>query len=146
MRITKLTLVLTVLLFSGSVIGQCPDPELVCPFFGPLVGLECTYEGAACEGKDCKGANLGEEFKVVPTGRYYNKWIIMHEGAEDVTGYTYPCGLTEYPGVTHLELDDTKCAFTLVTETGLYMEHFASNPDTGCFGWIECPCVEPLQQ
>lgn len=147
MRVTKLILLLAALVFTGTVWAisnntesACPDPEWVCPYFGSLLGLSCSFEGAACEGKDCEGVFHGEEFEVVATDSDYRKWITRHEGDVSLEGYFLPCDLTLRPGVTMVDVPGTACAFSLITETGLYMEHFASNPDYPCFGFVECPC------
>jgi hypothetical protein len=144
-------LILATLVFSSSAWAMsentesaCPDANWVCPYFGTFLGLSCTFEGAACEGKDCEGVVEGEEFKVVATGSQYQTWITQHEGDVSIAGYFFPCDLTLRPGVTMVDVPDTVCAFSLITETGLYMEHFASVPDDPpCFAWVECPCETP---
>lgn len=150
MQFLKFILILIVLVFSNiswaisnNTESACPNPEWVCPYFGSMLGLSCTFEGAACEGKDCEGVYEGEELEVVATGSNFRKWITKHEGDVSLEGYILPCNLTLRPGVTTVEVPGTACAFSLITETGLYMEHFASNPDYPCFGFTECPCEIP---
>ena len=143
MRIVKTFLVLIVLAFSSPVWAlsantqsACPDPEWVCPYFGSLLSLSCTFEGAACEGKDCEGVYRGEEFEVVATGARYEKWVTRHDGVVSLEGYGLPCDLAVGPDVTQVRIPGTACAFSLITETKLYMEHFVSNPIYPCFGFV----------
>lgn len=152
MRFWKVSFILFVLLFSSSswtlsnnTESACPDPYIVCPYFGNFLGLTCSFEGAACEGKDCEGRYEGEGISVVATGRDFRKWVSKHKGAVSLEGYVLPCGLTMNPGVTFVDIPEsyTACAFTLITDTGLFMEHFASNPDSPCYGFVECPCEVP---
>jgi len=150
MRFVIVLLFVTALAFSNiawamsnNTESACPDPYWVCPYFGDWLNLSCTYEGAACQGKDCEGVVKGEELEVVATGSKYEKWILMHEGAVSVSGYFMPCNLTLRPGVTSLDFPGTACAFSLITENGLYMEHFVSNPEIPCYGWVECSCEVP---
>lgn len=143
----KMIMVLLLLAFSvpSSLYAQCPPPEWACPFFGDYLELSCTFNGNGCVGKECKGSNGGEEFKVVPTGKYYSTWVTMHDGAISVAGYDRPCSLTVRPGVTLVDIpgNETACAFSLITETAIYMEHFVSNDDLSCYAWLECPCELP---
>jgi len=144
MRNMRISSVLFALAISGSVYAQgCPDPEFACPYFGDMLGFTCAFNGNACEGDDCKGANFGEEFKTVPAGKDFKTWMAMHEGAVSVAGYFMPCNLTLRPGVTRVDVPDTACAFSLITDTTLYMEHFVSNPEASCMAWLECPCELP---
>ena len=153
MRLLNVLLILIALLFSSSAWAfpnntesVCPDPYFVCPYFGNFLGLSCTFEGSACEGKDCEGRYEGEGISVVATGRDYRKWVGKYEGAVSLEGYIQPCDLTMHSGVTFIGIPEsfTACAFTLITDTGLYMEHFASNPGSPCYGFVECPCESPV--
>jgi hypothetical protein len=150
MRIVKTFLILICFSISSNVWAiskntesACPDPEWVCPYFGSLLGLSCTFEGVACEGKDCEGVYRGEEIEVVATGSQYSKWITRHDGVVSLEGYGLPCDLTVGPDVTQVIVPGTACAFSLITEAKLYMEHFSSNPIYPCFGFVECPCDLP---
>ena len=108
--------------------------------FGSMYGLSCIYDVASCEAKDCKGSSLGAELKLNPTGRFYEKWVLRHDGVEDLHGLLFPCSLSTQHGATQFFVPGTHCGFFLVTELDRYMELFVTNPDSGCFVWLECNC------
>ena len=144
MRILSAISAVAALMAAGTACGQgCPDPEWACPYFGDLLGFTCGFDGFVCEGDDCRGANLGEEFKTVPAGKDFKTWMAMHDGAVSIEGYFMPCDLTLRPGVTRVDVPGTACAFSLITDTTLYMEHFVSNQESQCMAWLECPCDLP---
>ena len=110
--------------------------EEACDYF--FAGL-CP-SSAACVAKDCLGRNFGDEAMFIPGGKYPKLWIAETDGSI-VDGVGYLCPHTTNDGVSIIRFGElAHCSVTLLTEDHMYIELFASIPETECMAWVECRC------
>ena len=118
--------------------GGCPaSATAFCSAFhaGSEPTAWCAYDG-------CFEMTSGGEVRVVaadeqgPFPRTFFVWTDHSLTPTALEG----CVLTEKHNKTRVDLPDggTRCAASLTTSEYVYFEHFASNPISGCLGWIEC--------
>lgn len=118
--------------------GKCPTAEQACGIYHP--GSEPT---AYCSFQQCFEMNYGSEARVVAAdeqGSFPRTLFVWHKGEMSPIAELIPCVMTQSGHKTRLDILDgeIKCAAALSTSEHLYYEHFASNPATGCLGWVEC--------
>ena len=121
----------------------CPADEVAfCAAFH--LGSEpiawCTYEG-------CFEMTAAEEVRVVAAdeqGLFPRTFFVWTDHSLAPTALE-GCVLTKKGHKTRVDLPDggTRCAASLTTSEYVYFEHFASNPASGCLGWIECRVSRP---
>lgn len=122
----------------GQTYGNCPDPQLVCTTYheNSIATASCGYEA-------CFEMNYGESIRLTVAddeGPFPQNWHVWHTAMV----YSASCLLTQsgssaktklgIPGSPSLP----RCYLTVQTSEHTYFEHFASNPLTGCLGWVEC--------
>jgi hypothetical protein len=135
---------ISLLLMASAAKAVCPTAEQTCTIFPPAIGMSCVPSGDsyACAYEDCLGKNTGAEITLVPGGAYPGLWVARTDGSfEDHPG-ALNCLRTDLPRGTSLIAfpEELHCAALLVTETNVYLEFFASNPLSECYGWVECVC------
>lgn len=117
--------------------GPCPDPYTYCAMAHPgsIPTGYCAY-GA------CFEMSYGGEVRVVAaddSGDFPRKWFIWHKDLIKSVGGS--CTST-FQNKNKIRVDipeeRIKCRLDWETSEYLYHEHFASNPATGCLGWVEC--------
>ena len=128
-----------------ALYGGCPtDLDATCrSFHGPysVATGSCAYEA-------CFEMAYGREVRVVAAdelGDFPKTWFAWHEGTMAPAGGIV-CGLTEEgKKKTRVEIpvDQFRCKVDLTTSERVYHEHFASNPTSGCLGWLECTEIAP---
>ena len=133
----------TTTLASAQSYGHCPDPAVVCELFHPgsiLTGF--------CEDGACFEMSYGSELRLVAAddlGPFPKIWFAWPQGSMNGSG-PFPCNVTQQnKNKTVVEIPALRCQADLVTDNATYHEHFASNPNTGCLGWVECR-ENPLAQ
>ena len=123
--------------------GNCPNPYTFCHFYHPeseMTGF-CGYE--ACFEINSSADGVSAVRAADDSGDFPKTWSVWHEGTLEPAG-TYPCLLTGKENKSRVHIRDEyvppKCRVDLLTNDGHYKyhEHFASNPSTGCLGWVEC--------
>jgi len=141
MWIIRCFVITLLLLVSGLTFAAPPGDGTGCDDGAPLCYL---YSGGACsfnygcKGADCLGKNEGDEISVVPGGIFPGLWLARSDGFMVPTQLA--CGLKDTRGLTLISIPDKHCGAVLYTEEHMYLELFASNPDTNCYGWLECIC------
>lgn len=134
-----------VLGFATPGTGQaqgCPDPQYICTHYHPG-SVATNYCGYA----ECFQMNYGTEMRVTAVdeqGLFPRTWHAWHSGSL-VTPMN--CDTKRSGNKTKLTIPDPGvryiCMVTQQMSDGrLYYHHFASNPNSGCLGWVEC---SPLQ-
>lgn len=114
--------------------GPCPDPVLYCSAVHP--GSEAS---AYCAFDACFEMTVSDELRMVAADeqglfpRTFFVWTDRPLTAAD-------CVLTKSGKKIRVELPAgaTRCRADLSSGEYVYFEHFASNPTSGCLGWLEC--------
>lgn len=122
----------------NNVIAACnfaTGDEACDYFFGGLCPVTewCGY-------KNCLGKQFGDEAMFVAGGLYPKFWIVQTD--ETVAeGVGFPCDFTTNHGVSIVEIGDLgHCSMTIASDDHMYIELFASIPETECVAWVECKC------
>lgn len=122
---------------------SCPIPQNACSLFHP--GSKATH---SCAFGACFEMNLGDTVRTVAAdelGPYPGLWFLWTEAT--VLG-SPSCVLTSQ-GKTKVRIAFPdgiyRCRVDVETDDYFFFEHYASNPYTGCLGWVECrlPKVAP---
>lgn len=120
--------------------GNCPtNADQVCVAYhgvGALAMAYCTYEG-------CFDVNDGAAIRIVAgddEGPFPRTWFAWPESVVTPAGIL-PCAVRQQ-GKKKFRLDipepDPRCAAKLQFGGDTYVQHFVSNPATGCLAWLEC--------
>jgi hypothetical protein len=135
-----------------DAVRQVDDPYASCPFVEHpevLMALTCsTYHPGStvtggCGSGVCFEMSFGGELRMVAAdehGVFPGTWFAWHEGVIGQPSGLIPCIVTTNGKKTRLEIPipGVRCAVTLTTAEHVYVEHIASDPISGCFGWVEC--------
>ena len=120
----------------------CPTAEYVCETY---TNGACEVS-AGCEGSDCYTFYRGAEISVIslgdPEDGFTVDWLARHPGGASLTGFVgRPCEVTPITSsFSKTEIPENHCSAELITNKHYYLEFFASNPVSGCHGWVECQC------
>lgn len=138
----------------------CPIPENYCPAVHQgtttaFCGYEQCKKGVTSEASGIKvEAPSGEGFPMV--------WFVSSTGKLKAGNFTFKCELVEQKDRTLVRIprvvnipatanapaktvkDNIKCGVDLDIGDGqVYHEHFVSNPEKQCLGWVECQQPAP---
>ncbi len=128
--------------FASYAFAQCPNPIDYCTKAHGTKSVATKF----CTGEECFYVNCGgeSEIRVVAddeSGDFPKTWFVWHKGEMTPAG-TFQCELKKKQpsghGKTPVKIIDKKCRADLNTNGHIYHEHFVSNPDTKCLGWVEC--------
>jgi len=121
-----------------DIYGNCPNPQDVCDTFDPgsiaveAYGYEENFE--RCDGEEITIKAIGHD-------DFPQTWFVWHEGTMTPSG-DFECILTPFgKKTTLLEIPVSGyfiCKAILETSNHKYHIHFASNPNSGCLGWVQC--------
>jgi hypothetical protein len=147
-------ILLTILAFGAfacyAFAQGCPNPVTFCS--GAHPGSSVTGQ---CGNEECFGIVEskidGSGIRIVAgdDGDFPRRWFAWHKGTMTPAG-TFKCGLEEKQQRTFVKIPPTvntpttivkhnrRCRADLDINGQLYHEHFVSNPDTKCVGWVEC--------
>lgn len=126
---------------------NCPDPQWVCDYWGPLYSRPVGLATAACEAATCFDKTYGVEASIVAAdgeGLFPRTFIARHAGtlvpvildsceigksavkkSETKTNVSIPAG-TEF------------CVVELDTEDNYYLWFITSSPTASCLSFVEC--------
>lgn len=133
-----------------AVALQLDDVYASCPYeAAELATRTCStyHPGSTITGycflDTCFEMSYGDELRFVAAdelGPFPGTWFAWHNGSITPAAGFIPCGLTTSGRKTRLEIPTpgTRCAVAFSTAEHLYFEHIASNPTSGCLGWVEC--------
>jgi len=125
-------------LSAANLFAGCPNPEELCPLYHP--GSTAT---AYCAYAECFDMSYGEAARVVATddeGLFPSRWNMWHSYEPDIPLWGYPCEFETKGSKSKIWIPEEPpiCYLQLESSDAIYYEHFASNPDSGCLGWMEC--------
>jgi hypothetical protein len=128
---------------------QVEGPYESCPYApADLAARTCaTYHPGSvvntfCFGGTCFEMNFGGEARLVAAdelGAFPTTFFAWHQGVIAPPAGLIPCLFMERGNKTRINIPAQRlCAVSLTTDQHLYYWHFASNPISGCLGWVEC--------
>ena len=127
-------------------ISGCVDPQKVCSDFHP--SSEIT---GYCESEQCIEINYGDKIKLAVTselGVFPKVWFIEGENNLTLSPSPLSCLVTKRDKEILVEIPDNRisCMMALQSSKYKYFEHFTSNPQSPCLGWVECRTPAPGSQ
>jgi hypothetical protein len=123
--------------------GNCPtDPNLACQSFHGIYSVATGY----CVYGMCFDMSSGNRsgIRVVAAdelGSFPKTWFVWTDGLISPAPNILGCSVTSQ-GKKKVRVDipedQIRCLARLLVGTDIYVQHFASNPVSGCLAWLEC--------
>ncbi|MEJ2111900.1 MAG: hypothetical protein P8Z37_18715 [Acidobacteriota bacterium] len=125
----------------ANLISGCQNPQLICETFHPDSEVINS-----CEGERCFEKIYGWEIGLVASnelGFFPKQWIIEAETNITLSSLD-SCVVTRRNKTIKIAIPDGSTSCTMIIEEPeyLYYEHFVSDPNSPCLGWVECRVPE----